>query len=691
MFCKTLIESKAEDGWVLLDCFSDPGISGSKLNRPGLKALLRGIRMKKYDAVVVYRRDRLTRSFKHQILLEQEFVKYGVALISYSEPHTSNRAADMFAKNVLSLTAELEVETTKERIQDNVRSRVMRGQWVGGHASYGYKYDKATKTLVPVPEEAAIIKRIFAEAAAGRRTIEITKDLKAEGFRTRPYRTVSNNAATPIRSERAAAFTSYQVRLFIQNPVYRGYVRCANLELRTSDKAASLPKMVEYPGQHEPLVSDALWLDANKSLKAPAKFGIRLSERDKHGYILKGLLVCGHCLCQLTTTYANKRRPDGKFYRYYRCVRSNKEGVSCGCNVKPVQADALESSVLTFLSRVVQQPELIKETLAMFSNTRSESRIEAEKRLEAIEYEMAELNAKLSVLLERSISLADAFADYAREQGQEMATRRLKLDQERTVLINSIQTLRAASPDANEITKAIDSFDKLVRVLPIEKQKEVLKLVCERIEIGRPQSAAYLRAVQSGQNPRIFRVRVFLCVNNMLELGNELNVLQSGRRPQANFNLGYTVEFPLTRFRIPFVFLNGDGVAAYEVNKDQPLSAEADIEFVNVIQKAELWAPMLADEPDETGTSLAKKLNVSGATVSLHLKVVRKLDPQIKLYLRNCNEPKVHTWFSLRQLLELAEYDLAAQHDRFREGVEESLKAKRPTTLATKPAKQINA
>src|SRR3989338_2174586 len=65
--------------------YSDPGFTGSNLERPGLQTLLHDIASKKVDVVLTYKIDRLTRSSKDFYILIEFFEKYDAAFVSVTE------------------------------------------------------------------------------------------------------------------------------------------------------------------------------------------------------------------------------------------------------------------------------------------------------------------------------------------------------------------------------------------------------------------------------------------------------------------------------------------------------------------------------------------------------------------------------------------------------------------------------
>ena len=51
-------------GWTIGNIYTDPGFSGANTNRPALKCLFKDCERKRFDIVVVYKLDRLSRSQK---------------------------------------------------------------------------------------------------------------------------------------------------------------------------------------------------------------------------------------------------------------------------------------------------------------------------------------------------------------------------------------------------------------------------------------------------------------------------------------------------------------------------------------------------------------------------------------------------------------------------------------------------
>ena len=96
--------------WIVYNKYIDPGYSGSNMDRPGLTDMIKDIRHKKIDLVLVYKLDRLSRSQKDTLyLIEEEFLPNGVDFISMTENFDTSspfgRAMETRARAVLDKTS----------------------------------------------------------------------------------------------------------------------------------------------------------------------------------------------------------------------------------------------------------------------------------------------------------------------------------------------------------------------------------------------------------------------------------------------------------------------------------------------------------------------------------------------------------------------------------------------------------
>src|SRR3989344_3517196 len=63
------------EGFDIFEIYKDEGVSGAKTSRPALDKMLKDMREKKFEAIIVWKFDRLGRSTKHLLQVLEEMKK----------------------------------------------------------------------------------------------------------------------------------------------------------------------------------------------------------------------------------------------------------------------------------------------------------------------------------------------------------------------------------------------------------------------------------------------------------------------------------------------------------------------------------------------------------------------------------------------------------------------------------------
>ncbi|CAN5767286.1 hypothetical protein BH23ACT12_BH23ACT12_04930 [soil metagenome] len=152
-----------QEGWRLVRTYTDQ-VSGKTLNRPGLKQALADARAGSFDLLLVFlvfKVDRLARSTSGLVNVLEALETSRVAFRSVSEPFETTTAAGRMMIQMLGVFAEFEREMIVERTKLGLANKASKGEWTGGVAPFGYRYDPEIRLLVPVEEEASAVRQIF--------------------------------------------------------------------------------------------------------------------------------------------------------------------------------------------------------------------------------------------------------------------------------------------------------------------------------------------------------------------------------------------------------------------------------------------------------------------------------------------------------------------------------------------------
>ena len=109
--------------------FNDVGESGAKTSRPALDELLSTLEAG--DTLVVWRLDRLGRSLRHLVELNEELAERGVAFESLTEKLDTSTAMGRFVFHILAAVAELERQIIRERTIAGMRNAARKGRFPG--------------------------------------------------------------------------------------------------------------------------------------------------------------------------------------------------------------------------------------------------------------------------------------------------------------------------------------------------------------------------------------------------------------------------------------------------------------------------------------------------------------------------------------------------------------------------------
>jgi DNA invertase Pin-like site-specific DNA recombinase len=124
-----LIRKCEQEGWEY-EMFQEFA-SGVKESRPELDKMMRKIRVREFNAVLVWKLDRLGRSLKHLLQLLEEFKNNNVAFISLTESFdTSTPQGELFF-NIAGSFAQFERRLIQERVNAGLDEARRKGSKLG--------------------------------------------------------------------------------------------------------------------------------------------------------------------------------------------------------------------------------------------------------------------------------------------------------------------------------------------------------------------------------------------------------------------------------------------------------------------------------------------------------------------------------------------------------------------------------
>jgi site-specific DNA recombinase len=170
-------------GWHIEREYSDHAVSGATLLRPGFQAMMREALQKKVDIVMAEALDRFSRDQEDTAGLFKRLTFAGVNIVTLAEGDITHLHIGL--KGTMNA---LFLKELAEKTRRGLRGRIELGK--GGGVSFGYRIVRRLENGVVstgereiVPDEAAIVRRIFNDYRAGASPKQIAKALNAEGVR----------------------------------------------------------------------------------------------------------------------------------------------------------------------------------------------------------------------------------------------------------------------------------------------------------------------------------------------------------------------------------------------------------------------------------------------------------------------------------------------------------------------------
>ncbi len=129
-------EYAARRGWTIAGEYIDIGVSGSKESRPELNRMMQDAHLRRYDAVVVWKLDRLGRSLKHLVTTIEDLAAYGVTFVSLRDNLDLSTPSGRLMMHIIGAMAEFERELIRERVTAGIAAARRRGARIGRPRTY---------------------------------------------------------------------------------------------------------------------------------------------------------------------------------------------------------------------------------------------------------------------------------------------------------------------------------------------------------------------------------------------------------------------------------------------------------------------------------------------------------------------------------------------------------------------------
>ena len=376
--------------------YQDKGYSGKNTNRPAFRQMMEDVERGLIRKIIVYRLDRFSRSIADFGRLWETLRQHHVEFVSINETFDTSTPMGRAMLNIIMVFAQLERETTAERVRDNYYQRAKLGAWPGGPAPYGFFVGKLpgpdgklSPGLLPNEQQAAVVERIFESYAQPEATLgSVARSLNADGIPAARRATWDNVALSRILHSPLYVMADEEVYLYYQA---KGLIFTNTMEEfdglhagmivgkrdRSAGKYQDLKAQHFSLSTHYGLIPSGLWLQCQYKLDTNRQLGG--AGRGRHTW-LSGLLKCASC------GYSIKVNRNREQY-YLVCSGRSNLGL-CDASIRVSLRD-LEASVEGVLEQLLAECPQIETDTAEDQET-VQALIQIDQKIERLMSALAE-------------------------------------------------------------------------------------------------------------------------------------------------------------------------------------------------------------------------------------------------------------------------------------------------------------
>ncbi len=418
-------------GWTITGDYCDEGFSAKNTERPQMQRLIKDIKEKRFDVILVYRLDRFVRSVLDLHELLQLMDKHDVKFKSATEVFDTTSATGRLFITLIATLAQWERETIAERVHMGMTKRAQQGLRNGAPAPYGYRMENGM--LIIDEEEAKWVQFIFSRyQTVG--ALTVSKELNAKG----------------IRTKKGEWWSDFSVKYVLRNPIYTGRVRWNFENTSNGRKRSNAEIITEYQQEDFEPIIDETTFDEVQLLISKRKSN---AFRSSGFYPFSGIAKCAKCGYSFSGSETAK--PNGP-YRHYKCRGRINFGI---CDMPVISEAAIEEEFLKIL-------------------TLAETEIEVEQ---TNDINQEEIQKQLQLLNRRKERAEELYID-----GDITKTRYQKLLEEIRLEESKFNQLLARSGqtvDIGEIKAMLRNLKNEWSNTPPEVKKQVVQTLFESITI----------------------------------------------------------------------------------------------------------------------------------------------------------------------------------------------------------------
>lgn len=501
--CKQYIFSKI-DGITEDDItiYEDEGFSAKNTERPQFQKMLTELKQKRYEYVVCYRLDRISRNISDFAALIEELNNLGISFICIKEEFDTSKPMGKAMMYIASVFSQLERETLAERVRDNMFMLARSGRWLGGTPPTGFTSEKVEKVDIDGKVRTACKLKFNSEE------IEVVKTMYSKFLELQSISGVSKYLIyADIKSRTGKTYSLVGIKEILSNPVYciadndaREYFLSHDSDVCfNKDECSDTLGLLSYNkrdykrkhaprqqksewiiaiGKHKGIVTGKQWVLVQNILEANKPKNQEVKMHNDYS-LLSGMIFCNKCGSKMFAKTRSNNIPKGLFD--YICNSKIRGGIKL-CDCQNLNGQQTDDMVCDYLMQYTNPSSKIYKLLGNLK-TELQSQ-ETPNPIHEVDARINKCNAEIDNLI-NSLSqpnLVHALIQRVNMKVSELDEEIKQLALEKERLQSGINAISDKEIQLDMIANALSGFKTYFKEMTIQEKRTLIKLLVPKIE-----------------------------------------------------------------------------------------------------------------------------------------------------------------------------------------------------------------
>ena len=475
--------------------YEDEGFSGKNTQRPEFQKMLIDAKNKKFDVLICYKLDRVSRNVSDFSTFIESLDKNGIGFISITEKFDTTNPMGRAMMYISSVFSQLERETIAQRVKDNMSELAKDGKWLGGMTPTGFESKKITvvdgnlksrshNELSPIQSELELIKLIY------------NKYLETESLSQVEKFLISNNYKTKKNTE----WSKSKIKYILNHPVYAKVSQevCDYLEKKgmiVTGSPDDIHGMLLYGrrngksgynkidfwmasiSRHEGIINGEDWLRVQKTIDSNREKGSRTGTTNLA--LLTGIMKCKFCGSKMRIHHGKVLKSTGQKNYFYACTLKYDSGCT-RCNNANLEGPAVEKIVINKLKDVCSDKGIMITKLKEYKKELLSNGMKSE--YDNVNDQLKQTKNSINNVIKTITLTEDAeISQVLINKLKELKDKEHSLELQLTEINEANKDLEDNEMNIDKIINALNNFESMIDICEFNEKKKLLSSLIDKI------------------------------------------------------------------------------------------------------------------------------------------------------------------------------------------------------------------